>query len=1823
MLSIAILGLYFIIFHSDILNKAQTRPVGPAQISIKQSNPKTNSDKFYLNEETVQNLENEYADQVSEGPEETEDSAGSETENEAESSTEKSDYSLDAEIGESPESQPETETQDDEIDPIDEIGPVLPENPAGESDPNSDEEEFPEDDPLEESILQRKSSDTAKRRNFQSFKTSNRDKVPYFLSQNANGEFEITIRHADGLQRFRILKRYPGITLLSANDDSHQFAQFAESRPHFQYKTEQNTWTNYVVKEMQDSVILSQTKDTVEIAQNYIVAKTEQSTEEIQAQLIFKIGFDGENYINKATYVLGENLNTNRLKWDVQIFDSKTSNKIDHATRSGNPSEESSLEIGNLTIDWSDFGSENAELQKNSGSTDEVSVIFYPQGREGGLQIDPTVSLSTTSTTIQIDIANRYRAIMNTDDNADYISIYDRAENDSSPDEVAEIAGAYVNHGTEPDSYLRYDGSRKTTILESNDIFIKIRVEGHLSSTTDYDYLPDTGGEYVKVREEYTFTTEGVYVDQWFDFGAGVALPDGTGGFDDGLNWLYLETDITGAAAEDAGLYGDGNTELAVTNGSRYGDSLDTYTVIEAESATNYQDIFIGIPNSGWLNHASSNSVWVSEENLAAGTEDATLLNDRDSTISNQTKAQYYILLESQTSLDTEAERESFANDLQNMDFLSFTTGEDWSFEDDPSLEGLWYLEEADDATRIDSSTRSNDLNESTGDTVVQSSDAREGTYSADFEAGDTENLCVTHATQTGLDITDEITVAGWIKMESTDTYRNFITKYDTSSNRAYALYYQDSGILVFSLSPDGSTTTSAYTATGQISTGQWYHVAGTYDGEEIKVYIDGQLPANGTNNPAAYTSGIHPSTADFCLGSNANPSSFMDGLIDEAAVFSRALSSDEIKQLFEQGAKRHHDTSDATYDVIASSNLIEIDIDGASDASTAINDASGTTAGDTSITVDSTTGFASSGSAYIKGDKFTYTGTTSTAFTGIPANGNDSVLTHDDNTIVSASNRHKPVFKIRSFLQNDNPSSIYLEGAKLTETTDYNVTFKPFSEAYFADELLWYSSLESETASESPDIGSGDSGGFSGGAFVDAKYGKGLEADDTSEYVYFPMSGNMNAASGALEFWYKYTGTVSGYERLFGTTHGNGYFTLYRNNSDTAFRFTTNNYSSYADWSSTPSIYDGEWHLVRFEYDFTANNLTLYIDGESQGTQTNDYPSEDTGYNLIIGNRYSQERPAEGIIDEFKVYGSSTSEPDTLAAGGDTDNSDEYLFDTTSDYTLAFEPVDANNRGEYLFIGADEPFRGANIDLDTLGTTSGTLNLDWEYWNGIQWSNLENITGFNDGTGNLTSDGAVSWTETPTDWSRYAPTWGSDQYYVRASLNNSSSSYTVSPVENKIKSDTLNLQYLSSLSGADQTFEILLSNFTQNDWRWYENADAVQPGSAIAAENTAATGIATNDIVRLRMNLTIGSSGLSATSQAFKLQYGQGSDCEGISSWTDVDSASGSGIWRGYDNATPADGATIGASDYLLGSSDVAESYEEQNNSASNPRAASAAQDAEWDWVIQNNGATQSTDYCFRMVESDGTNIIYNADGYAELTTAGPDLDQVHYHWRNDDGSESAATAAAAEDTTIGVPTGASRRLRIEVSNEGSATSSATTYRLEYGEKSTSCSAISSWIDVGAAGGDWDMHDSTNLTDGNDTTNIAVATGGTTDENTTFKTPNAAVKDTSSQTSAVTLSSTEFAEIEYSIEAASGATEGTDYCFRLTNAGTPINTYTTYAEGSIPGVTGSLGKTTDGWGGAIPVYMTLDSPLSNEDYPYARAKVDTPATETYYTDMT
>jgi len=79
---------------------------------------------------------------------------------------------------------------------------------------------------------------------------------------------------------------------------------------------------------------------------------------------------------------------------------------------------------------------------------------------------------------------------------------------------------------------------------------------------------------------------------------------------------------------------------------------------------------------------------------------------------------------------------------------------------------------------------------------------------------------------------------------------------------------------------------------------GVWYQIAGTYDGHSLKTYVNGvldrQIAVTGTMDSTAYS---------LNLGKTADGiANYMNGLIDDARVYNRALSAAEIAALYNGG---------------------------------------------------------------------------------------------------------------------------------------------------------------------------------------------------------------------------------------------------------------------------------------------------------------------------------------------------------------------------------------------------------------------------------------------------------------------------------------------------------------------------------------------------------------------------------------------------------------------------------------------------------------------------------------------------------------------------------------------------------------------------------------------------------------------------------------------------------------------------------------------------------------------------------------------------------
>ena len=101
-----------------------------------------------------------------------------------------------------------------------------------------------------------------------------------------------------------------------------------------------------------------------------------------------------------------------------------------------------------------------------------------------------------------------------------------------------------------------------------------------------------------------------------------------------------------------------------------------------------------------------------------------------------------------------------------------------------------------------------------------------------------------------------------------------------------------------------GSGSSEIYAATaGGITVGTWYFVAGTFDGSNVRLYMNGTLEATTAHVSAAPASSgsnrMWVGAAD--LGDTSHIPWFY-GTVDEAAIWDRALTAGEIATLYAAG---------------------------------------------------------------------------------------------------------------------------------------------------------------------------------------------------------------------------------------------------------------------------------------------------------------------------------------------------------------------------------------------------------------------------------------------------------------------------------------------------------------------------------------------------------------------------------------------------------------------------------------------------------------------------------------------------------------------------------------------------------------------------------------------------------------------------------------------------------------------------------------------------------------------------------------------------------
>jgi len=233
--------------------------------------------------------------------------------------------------------------------------------------------------------------------------------------------------------------------------------------------------------------------------------------------------------------------------------------------------------------------------------------------------------------------------------------------------------------------------------------------------------------------------------------------------------------------------------------------------------------------------------------------------------------------------------------------------GANTDYSQDSACRGYFAMEDVGDEIDRCLNT-SNNLTE-IGGIIPRTTDTKIGVYSRDFEFSDTEYL--THPDGLATDISganQHMSIVGWIKRESdSGTTEGIVTKYDyNSGRRQYILGVSTGDYLWCRLSSNGSSVTDCIGET-KINPGTWYHVAMVYNDTDIRLYVNGSHDDGpwSSSSPKAYTGGIANQSAPFMVGGylyNGGLKKPFDGLVDDVAIFDRALTPAEVQEIYQYG---------------------------------------------------------------------------------------------------------------------------------------------------------------------------------------------------------------------------------------------------------------------------------------------------------------------------------------------------------------------------------------------------------------------------------------------------------------------------------------------------------------------------------------------------------------------------------------------------------------------------------------------------------------------------------------------------------------------------------------------------------------------------------------------------------------------------------------------------------------------------------------------------------------------------------------------------------
>lgn len=148
------------------------------------------------------------------------------------------------------------------------------------------------------------------------------------------------------------------------------------------------------------------------------------------------------------------------------------------------------------------------------------------------------------------------------------------------------------------------------------------------------------------------------------------------------------------------------------------------------------------------------------------------------------------------------------------------------------------------------------------------------------------------------------LSISTWIKLS---TAIGGATRYDivflqnNTTDISYGIWYEPNGgtPLVRFLRTRINVIDQSVATAQTLTVGTWYHLVLTYDGTTVTGYINGIS----IGTIAASGNGSGTNLDNFAIGAAIGSGNYVKGVMDEVGVWTRALSSTEVSQLYNSGS--------------------------------------------------------------------------------------------------------------------------------------------------------------------------------------------------------------------------------------------------------------------------------------------------------------------------------------------------------------------------------------------------------------------------------------------------------------------------------------------------------------------------------------------------------------------------------------------------------------------------------------------------------------------------------------------------------------------------------------------------------------------------------------------------------------------------------------------------------------------------------------------------------------------------------------------------------